>query len=112
MYFNPVDRFNKLSVDRYNTVPNKYSEMTYSLKLTKYFENIFPIIFSTNKDIENTLVTNMGKLSMSPEIGALWLQALYKKEGLDKITKEQYKDYVELASALDWIDGDTSSNGA
>ncbi|MEL0624978.1 P-loop NTPase fold protein [Marinomonas arenicola] len=118
MYFNPVNRFNKLSVSKYNTVPNKYSEMTYSLKLTKYFENIFPIIFSTNKDIEdiekieNTLVTHMGQLSIPLEIGALWLQALYIKEGLNKITKEQYKDYVELASALDWIDGDSGANDA
>ncbi|MEL0625100.1 hypothetical protein V6238_18755, partial [Marinomonas arenicola] len=62
--------------------------------------------------IENTLVTHMGQLSIPLEIGALWLEALYIKEGLNKITKEQYKDYVELASALDWIDGDSGANDA
>ncbi|WP_206705562.1 hypothetical protein [Marinomonas colpomeniae] len=44
--------------------------------------------------------------------GLLWCKAEYHRGDFSKVTKEKYKDYVELASALDWIDGDASSDDA
>lgn len=46
-----------------------------------------------------------GNIKANLSDGKIWFQAEYYRGGFDKRTKEQYKDYVELASALDWIDG-------
>ncbi|KZN13893.1 KAP family P-loop NTPase fold protein [Marinomonas sp. TW1] len=39
--------------------------------------------------------------------GLLWLQAHYYKDKFDQVSIEKYRDYVELASALDLIEEDT-----
>lgn len=55
----------------------------------------------------NTLMQNNIKANLSD--GKKWFKAEYYRGEFDKITKETYKDYVELASALDWIDGDSDA---
>ena len=53
-----------------------------------------------------------GNIKANLSDGKIWFQAEYYRGGFDKRTKEQYKDYVELASALDWIDSDSGSDDA
>ncbi|MGO3346188.1 MAG: KAP family P-loop NTPase fold protein [Marinomonas sp.] len=41
--------------------------------------------------------------------GLAWCEAEYHRGEYNEIKKETYQDYVELASALDWIDGDSDA---
>ncbi|MFT2099765.1 hypothetical protein ACMUMQ_15640 [Marinomonas sp. 2405UD66-6] len=64
-----------------------------------------------NKAINN-LEKNRLPINSTSEYGKLWFEAEYYRGQFDKIKLEKYQDYVELASALDWIDGDTGSDDA
>ncbi|MEL0638532.1 P-loop NTPase fold protein [Marinomonas sp. TI.3.20] len=72
-------------------------------------QKLSPIQKIIQKIEENNFVKNPPD---SISYGLLWCKAQFYLGQFDRITKEQYKDYVELASALDWIDGDSDANDA
>jgi hypothetical protein len=112
---------------------NLYSEGEYISNLEAYYSNIFrpfflgrhynmPSIFFVGNRKEETeepeveLERELYKLFNEPdfrskefngESGLKWLEYTYLKTSLSSKTSPQfYKDLVELASALDWIDGE------
>jgi hypothetical protein len=60
--------------------------------------------------IQEELRANYNQLRQENKLladsGLLWLQAHYYKDKFDQISIDQYRDYVELASALDLIEED------
>ncbi|WP_339722849.1 hypothetical protein [Marinomonas primoryensis] len=62
--------------------------------------------------VEITKFNHLNNLTKNTSYGLLWSKAQYDLGTFDEITKEQYQDYVELASALDWIDSDSDANDA
>ncbi len=132
MYFNPTVTHPKLDTNIPSYTRNDYREKLYSLSFIGYLKDIFTIYFSSehnpivtytslgngshkgtqNQYVQAQLYQNEKNSEESSLQGSLWLQALYYRGNFNEVTLEKYKDYVELASALDWIDGDASSDDA
>ncbi|QBJ63819.1 P-loop NTPase fold protein [Pseudoalteromonas sp. DL-6] len=98
---------------------NKYFEGNYPISLSKFIENIFCSIFvsesnpydfwisSSDDDLTELQYTEKAlakhKIEASPEVTLLWLDYIYIKDEYNKITKEQYRDFIELSSPLDYM---------
>ena len=98
---------------------NKYFEGNYPISLSKFIENIFCSIFvsesnpydfwisSSDDDLTELQYTEKAlakhKIEASPEVTLLWLNYIYNKDEYNKITKEQYRDFIELSSPLDYM---------
>ncbi|WP_338367337.1 P-loop NTPase fold protein [uncultured Pseudoalteromonas sp.] len=97
---------------------NKYFKENYPIPLSKFIENTFckifdlheldfNIIFSSGEDLtelqkaEKALAQH--KIEVSPEVTLLWLDYIYIKNEYNKITKGQYRDFIELSSPLDYM---------
>ncbi|MDQ2043204.1 KAP family NTPase [Pseudoalteromonas sp. 20-92] len=97
---------------------NKYFEGNYPIPLSKFIENTFCKIFDLHVDdfyftfssdddltelqyAEEALAQD--KRETSPEVTLLWLDYIYIKDEYNKITKEQYRDFIELSSPLDYM---------
>ncbi|MEJ2913982.1 KAP family P-loop NTPase fold protein [Pseudoalteromonas sp. C12FD-1] len=97
---------------------NKYFEGNYPISLSKFIENTFcktfdlhvvdfNVIYSSGEDLtelqnaEKALAQH--KIEASPEVTLLWLNYIYIKNEYNKITKEQYRDFIELSSPLDYM---------
>ena len=97
---------------------NKYFEGNYPIPLSKFIENTFCKIFDLHVDdfyftsssdddltelqyAEEALAQH--KIETSPEVTLLWLDYIYIKDEYNKITKEQYRDFIELSSPLDYM---------
>lgn len=108
-YFDPKEYFPKF-YEQNISVKNNYPEGTYELFLSDYFNSVFSESLSTQAtknnliDVERTLVNMRNSSFVFQDTGSIWLQALYFQNGFEKVKPSHYKDYVELASALDWID--------
>ncbi|WP_394183751.1 P-loop NTPase fold protein [Marinomonas posidonica] len=57
--------------------------------------------------IEKILQNNNSLVIKDGSYGLAWCEAEYYRGEFNEIKKETYQDYVELASALDWIDGNS-----
>ncbi|WP_417559593.1 KAP family P-loop NTPase fold protein [Marinomonas sp.] len=124
-----VDNYDYILANRYEQIKQSLSKRYYKIKLAEYFtepfinnlgyqSNDFVNLFgniNTPKHQEKTpyqeAVNNIRSIGYGiyPDDfskGILWLKALYYIEGFDKISSDQYRDYVELASALDLIEED------
>jgi hypothetical protein len=117
MRFNPRDIHQKFKTTEGYTADNQYKEGVYQVTLFRYFECIFLVNLGSKKSISSDVIqdklvksTNTQRPNEVFESGILWLQAQYIKSRFNQIPKETYQDYVELASALDWIDGDSGSD--
>lgn len=122
-----VDNYGHVLTNRYEQIKQSLSKRNYKIKLTEYFTepfinnlgyqpNDFVNVFGsmhTPKNQEQTphqeAVNNIRSIGYTnypddSDIGISWLKALYYIEGFDKISCNQYHDYVELASALDLIE--------
>lgn len=100
----------------------------YQTPFTSYLTEIFSAHFVTNEPIGfldlqfrddspikqsfHNFIESLEDCSSDSDIAINYFKHLYDMEKYTDITPFQYQDYVELASALDWVDGDTSSDNA
>ena len=98
---------------------NKYFEGNYPISLSKFIENIFCSIFISESNPYDVLIFDSDdgltelqnaeknlaqhKIETSPEVTLLWLNYIYNKDEYNKISKEQYRDFIELSSPLDYM---------
>jgi hypothetical protein len=109
--------------------PNAYTEGCYQIPLIDYFQKVFCEHFSSTTEnsysvdlLDDTGTSNSPlieiKESLSEEYNSnrytqnsnmignsalLWMQYLYISEKFESIGIDEYKDFVELASPLDWM---------
>ncbi|WOD06314.1 hypothetical protein [Marinomonas sp. GJ51-6] len=137
MHFNPQIDHPKFDVVQRPFRENNYPEGTYLIPFLNYLQDLCSIYTSAydgsmikfsllgTSGIEGTKYQRAqaelyekqqrrGKYDIEKPFseGALWLETLYYQGCFYDVTLSKYADYVELASALDWIDGDTSSDNA
>eukprot|EP00914_Ancora_sagittata_P006056 GHVO01012221.1.p1 GENE.GHVO01012221.1~~GHVO01012221.1.p1 ORF type:complete len:567 (-),score=26.50 GHVO01012221.1:149-1849(-) len=114
----------------YNEIMHAQPQTPHKLNFKDYFRNpfldniglqesvYFADIFADNNKktpIQDTMIKIYQSRCSGIEDGSnglAWCEAEYYRGGFNDVTLDRYKDYVELASALDWIDGDTSSDDA
>ena len=105
--------------DNFGPKESSYSTGNYPISLSKFIENIFCSIFvsesnpydfwisSSDDDLTELQYTEKAlakhKIEASPEVTLLWLDYIYIKDEYNKITKEQYRDFIELSSPLDYM---------
>ncbi|TVL33039.1 KAP family P-loop NTPase fold protein [Shewanella algae] len=118
MKFSPNETFSSLTVNSIE-YENKYSENECSFSLLTYINHFSKAHFgsiSQVNDIEfrkkenlelisESLLNNYNRRSESQPINSKensfsWLKYIYYERKFDKVTLEEYKDYVELASLL------------
>ncbi|KHM47049.1 NTPase KAP [Pseudoalteromonas distincta] len=118
-FIDPDSYTNQFHHDNLGTKVNNYYEGDYPIPLSKFIENIFCSIFVLESnaydgwisDSDNGLTelqnaeNNLAQHSIqtSPEVTLLWLDYIYIKDEYNKITKEQYRDFIELSSPLDYM---------
>ncbi|MEO9654299.1 KAP family P-loop NTPase fold protein [Marinomonas sp.] len=114
MYFNPAKIYETLRYEAYASVRNNYKTDAYEFYLSPYLERILLPLLSydsspTQSEIQDNLRLYMDnqKGDDKAESSISWLQAMYLEDEFYQIPISIYQDYVELASALDWIDGNS-----
>ncbi|MFA0614488.1 P-loop NTPase fold protein [Vibrio splendidus] len=132
MYFSPSELVSEYSVNRYQPLRrNPYRDGCYRLTVIEYLKEIFsPHFNSSTNSINHTMWigqntsrsqeqtptgkifnTLLEKYSNTPsnsdkilyESTALWLKFFYIEKKFETIDIDEYKDFVELASPLDWM---------
>ena len=128
--FEPTDITDYFYRSHAGTVKNTYQSKVYKCGLEKYIETIFSSYFgmtsgiytaggfsfhdsdeeiTTNQRMEKELL-NLSSVKHNSDrifdIGFAWLEYTRLLALGEKYTPAYYKDLVELASALDWIDSD------
>jgi len=100
---------------------NNYLEDNYTITLSKFIERIFCLVVGYKRTFRNPVAIsrsdNMSELQRaekslaesnvktpeSEDVTKLWLNYIYIKDGYNQITKDQYRDFVELSSPLDYM---------
>jgi hypothetical protein len=100
---------------------NNYSDGKYPIIFSKFIDDIFCEIFLKKRlfaittmisstaggsekklnRVEQQLASNSVKIC--EKATTLWLNYIYIKDGYGEITKEQYRDFIELSSPLDYM---------
>lgn len=129
----PREITGKFRISRVQSYDNQYPDGEYVCSLEAYYSNIFRPFF-LGKYSEMPAILDMGARRAEPkepdekieielyklfhdhdrrhspfdgERGLKWLEYTYLKSSMENRTSPQfYKDLVELASAIDWIDGE------
>ncbi|MBH0000883.1 NTPase KAP [Pseudoalteromonas sp. NSLLW24] len=118
-FIDPDSYTNQFYHDNLGTKVSDYYEDDYPISLSKFIENIFCSIFVLESSAYDVWISdsddgltelqnaekNLAQHSMriSPEVTLLWLEYIYIKDEYNKITKEQYRDFIELSSPLDYM---------
>ena len=132
-YLEPESITTTLEYSPYDRTGNLYPAGTYRFSFLNYLKKVFSSHFDSiseqqfaswgiNSSVHNTpTLTPLQKTakelndlynenrfnSENPhqtcKPSLAWFQYLYYKVGFDKLDKDQYRDFVELASALDWM---------
>ena len=126
-HFEPTKIIDCLYSGNFNCVKNTYENKVYECSLDKYIDTIFSYYFSITSNIyssemhfvdeeitqiqikENELANLLFNTHIKTkkfEIGFAWLEYTRLVTIGETCTPGYYKDLVELASALDWIDSD------
>ncbi|MEZ9370452.1 P-loop NTPase fold protein [Shewanella sp. 10N.286.51.B2] len=136
MTFTPRDYHPQFDVLERAPQPNRYLEGTYYFELIEYLTSIFSPHFNSQtkmnkafllslgnerasrdkqtplQKIGSQLVTAYGACNRSTDTNIFiyssinWIKFIYIKSNFESIDMEAYKDFVELASPLDWMGED------
>ena len=126
MYFTPKNHFKNLT-NNFIHDENHYCENNYQFPLKEYITYLSRSHFNSmsirdknsfdkTKELSNTSIRLLeiplesSRTILSQGNSMLWFKYIYYNCGYDKITLEEYKDYVELASLLNWTDKDKIQN--
>lgn len=123
-YLEPSSITPRLRLNRHQTCGNVYKNGIYKFTYQEYLRDIFAPHFESTEHI-SAYVFNLSGTSHSPTQTPLekcakrlkelyedseiesasieWMKYIYLNDGYDSISKEQYQDFVELSSALDWM---------
>ncbi|RZD22045.1 P-loop NTPase fold protein [Pseudoalteromonas sp. MEBiC 03485] len=98
---------------------NQYSKGNYPVSLSEFIKNIFCKIFNSfESDFGFIYSDSEGGISelqkaerelaklpygISQKVTIPWINYIYIKEEYDQITKEHYRDFIELSSPLDYM---------
>lgn len=132
-YLEPESITTILEYSPYQRVDNKYPTGTYNFSFLDYLKIIFSSHFDSisqqqwiawvgdssvsdgitltplqkiARELHDLYQTNRftsGDPHQTSKPSLAWFQYLYYKVGFDQLDKDQYSDFVELASALDWM---------
>ncbi|WP_096739139.1 P-loop NTPase fold protein [Pseudoalteromonas atlantica] len=118
-FIDPQSYTSQFHNGRFVPKDNKYFEGNYPISLSKFIENIFCSIFISESNPYDVLIFDSDdgltelqnaeknlaqhKIETSPEVTLLWLDYIYNKDEYNKISKEQYRDFIELSSPLDYM---------
>ena len=114
-FIEPQSHISLFYHDKFGTRKNCYSAGNYSISLSQFIENIFAAeanpydIWAFDSDGGLTELQNaekalaQHKIEVSPEVTLLWLNYIYIKDEYNKISKEKYRDFIELSSPLDYM---------
>jgi len=132
-YLEPESITTILEYSPYQRVDNKYPTGTYNFSFLDYLKIIFSSHFDSisqqqciawvgdssvsdgitltplqkiARELHDLYQTNRftsGDPHQTSKPSLAWFQYLYYKVGLVQLDKDQYRDFVELASALDWM---------
>ncbi|WP_434137447.1 KAP family P-loop NTPase fold protein [Photobacterium leiognathi] len=136
MSFNPQEHEDNFVRYNYSSAPNRYEAGLYRFTLQKYIQEIFsPHFDSINpthsmyialserrgnltrnqtplQKITNDLIKEYKNnhhdtgAQMSGRAAILWMKFFYHRDNFKSIKMDDYKDFVELASPLDWMGKD------
>jgi len=126
-----IENYETLLGYHYKEIQQTLSQAPCTLNLKDYFkspflnnlggqEAVLSFAFQSSKNtkapiyeaIERILQNNNPSGMENGSYGLAWFEAEYHRGEYNEIKKETYQDYVELASALDWIDGDSDAHDA
>ncbi|WP_278383120.1 KAP family P-loop NTPase fold protein [Pseudoalteromonas distincta] len=94
------------------------TQESYSISVSKFLGEIFcNIVFSQTNPYEDFISNNDNPIKLenikddltihirdgSEQVSLSWLRYIYIKDEYNKITKEQYRDFIELSSPLDYM---------
>ncbi|MBW4966160.1 KAP family NTPase [Pseudoalteromonas sp. CR1] len=119
-FFEPQSYTSNLYCENVGRRKNNYSDGSYPMTFSKFIADVFCNIFSGKADVSFMLseyisgngVTDQQKAEnelaesnviISEEVTILWLNYIYIKDGYNKITNDQYRDFIELSSPLDYM---------
>ena len=117
-FIDPQSYTSQFHNGRFVPKDNRYFKENYPIPLSKFIENTFCKIFDLHEDnfyftsssdddltelqyAEKALAQH--KIEASPKVTLLWLDYIYIEDEYNKITKEQYRDFIELSSPLDYM---------
>ncbi|WP_193050866.1 KAP family P-loop NTPase fold protein [Pseudoalteromonas undina] len=114
-FIEPQSHISLFYHDKFGTRKNSYSVGNYSISLSQFIENIFASeanpydvwVFDSDdgltelQNAEKALAQH--KIEVSPEVTLLWLKYIYIKDEYGKLTKEHYREFIELSSPLDYM---------
>ena len=120
-FIDPLLYTNAFYLNNMRTIKNRYDKGKYSIKLTSFIDNIFCGLF-TNKvssliplvspksdsitrleSAEKSLAEGNVRSPRKDGMTIQWLKYIYIKDEYEKLTKEQYRDFIELSSPLDYM---------
>lgn len=120
-FIDPLSYTNAFYLNNMRTIINRYDKGKYSIKLTSFIDNVFCKIFtnkvssliplvSSKSDSMTELQSAEKSLAegnvLSPRKDRMtiqWLKYIYIKDEYDKLTKEHYREFIELSSPLDYM---------
>ncbi|WP_418607511.1 KAP family P-loop NTPase fold protein [Pseudoalteromonas sp. US3C1013] len=100
---------------------NNFPTENYSIQLAEFIDSIFcrgfnnttnSVALMVSSSSENITALHSAELNLAnadvrnPRVGnitLLWVSYIYIKDGYKEITKEQYRDFIELSSPLDYM---------
>lgn len=123
-YLEPPSITPRLQLSRHQTYGNFYKNGIYEFTYQAYLRELFSPHFESAERVSG-YVFSLSKTSHSPtqaplercakrlnelyedseieSAGIEWMKYIYLNDRYDSISKEQYQDFVELSSALDWM---------
>ena len=120
-FIDPSSYTHTFYLNNMRTIQNRYDKGRYSIKLTDFLDNIFCQIFTRKVSSMNPMISSrsdpitelqnaeksLGESDVrKPRRGVMtikWLKYIYIKDEYDKLTKENYRDFIELSSPLDYM---------
>ncbi|MGJ8648571.1 MAG: KAP family P-loop NTPase fold protein [Marinomonas colpomeniae] len=118
----------EINFKQYGKTLYYYENKVYQTPFFIYLTEVFSSHFDNNETIGfddlyssetfpykqsfHNFVDTLEDGSSDSDIAISYIKSLYDMEKYADVIPAQYQDFVELASALDWIDGDASSDDA
>ncbi|MEL0606087.1 KAP family P-loop NTPase fold protein [Pseudoalteromonas undina] len=120
-FIEPLSYTNSFYLGQMTSRNNNFATGNYSIKLTEFIDSIFCRVFNNttnsvalmvSSSSENETALHSAEQNLAnadvrkPRVGnitILWLSYIYIKDGYEEITKEHYRDFIELSSPLDYM---------
>lgn len=120
-FIEPLSYTNSFYLGQMASRNNNFATGNYSIQLAEFIDSIFCRVFNNttnslaamvSSSSENVTALHSAEQNLAnadvrkPRVGnitLLWLSYIYIKDGYKEITKEHYRDFIELSSPLDYM---------